>query len=454
MNPNLKCSIAGITVEGLFGMYDYHLGSVAGQPFDPQLLLFYGDNGCGKTTILRLIYHSLSPESRRGHRTSLVRIPVRRFEVTLLDGTVIEVRRNQDSLVGPYVWRLTRPGEKSFELSVEPDAEGSVKIAPDSRIQMKWQTFEKELASLGLAIYFLPDDRRPIVPNPEDNRFDVDLYNFDSVASYELAKHRRKLPESLLQVTVSAVVNLLRTQVIAAAQVGEASINHIYSSVVRRMLWTKGLDVSNTVSSSDVSAALKSLSARSEPFAASGLMPKLEFTDLLEKIGEAEPTTKALVARVLQPYTDSITARLDALASIQKLIEALVSLLDQFYSGKQASFDMKDGLQIWQRNGQLLPLDALSSGEKQLLLLFCSTIRARAQATIFLIDEPELSLNVKWQRQLLESLLTLVKGSGVQFAIATHSIEILAGQRESIVRLTSKANGDSTESWNDERSLS
>jgi predicted ATPase len=95
----------------------------------------------------------------------------------------------------------------------------------------------------------------------------------------------------------------------------------------------------------------------------------------------------------------------------------------------------------------------LSSGEKQLLLLFCNTIRARTQANIFVVDEPELSLNVKWQRQLLQSLLALVKGTGVQFVIATHSIELLAGQRDSIIHLTSSTTAEGpTETWNVEQS--
>ena len=76
-----------------------------------------------------------------------------------------------------------------------------------------------------------------------------------------------------------------------------------------------------------------------------------------------------------------------------------------------------------------------------MLLLFCNTVRARAQATILIIDEPELSLNVKWQRRLIEALLQLVVGTRVQFVLATHSIELLAKHKQAVVRLGSPPAG-------------
>ena len=57
------------------------------------------------------------------------------------------------------------------------------------------------------------------------------------------------------------------------------------------------------------------------------------------------------------------------------------------------------------------------------------------EATIFIIDEPEISLNVKWQRQLIHALLELTKGSQVQFILATHSMELLSQYMGHVIKL-------------------
>jgi predicted ATPase len=61
--------------------------------------------------------------------------------------------------------------------------------------------------------------------------------------------------------------------------------------------------------------------------------------------------------------------------------------------------------------------DALSAGEKQMLSFI--SYNAFNSQTPFLIDEPELSLHVDWQRQLFPILLR--QQSSNQFVIATHS---------------------------------
>ena len=104
---------------------------------------------------------------------------------------------------------------------------------------------------------------------------------------------------------------------------------------------------------------------------------------------------------------------------------------------KRVAFDLGRGITITSPDGEPLPPSVLSSGERQLLLLFCNTITAREHASIFIIDEPEISLNVKWQRRLLGALLSLVRGTPVQFLVATHSIELLARYKRNVVRLQS-----------------
>jgi predicted ATPase len=112
--------------------------------------------------------------------------------------------------------------------------------------------------------------------------------------------------------------------------------------------------------------------------------------------------------------------------------------MNSLFLNKQIALHLERGLSISTSKGEPLLPEQLSSGEQELLILFCEVISALMPDTILFIDEPELSLNVAWQRKLLSSLLKCASGSTVQFVIATHSIEILAQYRANVARLSNK----------------
>ena len=61
----------------------------------------------------------------------------------------------------------------------------------------------------------------------------------------------------------------------------------------------------------------------------------------------------------------------------------------------------------------------LSSGEKQLLLILLTVLCQDEKPTILLMDEPEISLHLNWQDELIEIIRTL--NPNCQVIIATHS---------------------------------
>lgn len=71
--------IEEIEVDKLFGCYSYCLQSSA----ESKFMILYGDNGCGKSTILSSVYHLLNPERTNGHRTAVSEIPFRKIIVKL-----------------------------------------------------------------------------------------------------------------------------------------------------------------------------------------------------------------------------------------------------------------------------------------------------------------------------------------------------------------------------------
>lgn len=66
-----------------------------------------------------------------------------------------------------------------------------------------------------------------------------------------------------------------------------------------------------------------------------------------------------------------------------------------------------------------LPVGALSSGEMQILLILLRVFLLNGRGAVVLIDEPENSLDIDWQFDLVNLLVRL--NPNVQFFITTHS---------------------------------
>lgn len=77
----------------------------------------------------------------------------------------------------------------------------------------------------------------------------------------------------------------------------------------------------------------------------------------------------------------------------------------------------------------------LSSGEKQLVIFFANLIfRVEGNSSgIFVVDEPEISLHLSWQKIFVEKALKINKN--IQLVFATHSPEIIGKYRNKTFRL-------------------
>lgn len=70
-------------------------------------------------------------------------------------------------------------------------------------------------------------------------------------------------------------------------------------------------------------------------------------------------------------------------------------------------------------NGKPLNSDALSSGEKQLLVVLLTVLLQRNKECILLMDEPEISMHFEWQQKLIARILAL--NPNCQIILASHS---------------------------------
>lgn len=73
--------------------------------------------------------------------------------------------------------------------------------------------------------------------------------------------------------------------------------------------------------------------------------------------------------------------------------------------------------------GEVLTPYQLSSGEKQMLVILLTVLVEDEQPCVLLMDEPEVSLHIDWQEQLIDLIKTL--NPNVQIILTTHSPAVI-----------------------------
>lgn len=100
-------------------------------------------------------------------------------------------------------------------------------------------------------------------------------------------------------------------------------------------------------------------------------------------------------------------------------IEQLKETINKFISVSGKRIEIESN-KFWILNdGEKLSIDSLSSGEKQLLLILLRVFLLDEKESYVLIDEPENSLDVEWQYNLVNELVKL--NPHAQYFITTHS---------------------------------
>ena len=132
---------------------------------------------------------------------------------------------------------------------------------------------------------------------------------------------------------------------------------------------------------------------------------------------------------------DTVTRRTTNVKETGKRLTMLVELLNGHFSFKTVFTDAKSGLVILGQDENLIPVSMLSSGEQHQLVLFSKLLFDLPFNSLVLIDEPELSLHVTWQRDFLNDLTRIIELCDFDVLIATHSPQIVSGREDLTVPL-------------------
>jgi ABC-type molybdenum transport system ATPase subunit/photorepair protein PhrA len=423
----------------LFGKYSYpDLDFSKGTKGGANVSVLIGDNGSGKTTLLRLVYAALSPEDRSGLRTYLAKTPFNSLIINLADGRRVEIVK--PALVGSFSVRLTGTDNVESEFFVKADTEGTVKSEGQ---QQQIDGLHDALRIIGIDILFI-DHARKVRSTYEmltgiktnENKLErARRAQYEFITMDEVRERSRlDFVEFPLTEIIGAVHEWFRVGAFRQGTTGEQDASSVYLEVIRTLGRRRKPAPMEPQTREELVHELENLNILTEPFIRHGLLSRYPFGELRDLLASTNRLKIPQIQSVLAPFLTSIRRRVDALNAVQTLISIYEEELNRYFRDKTATFHILEGLKISDRNAPLLP-ESLSSGERQLVFLMSAAILARAGKSLILIDEPELSLNYKWQRLIASSLARVASDSDTQFVLASHSIEIISRNLDSAVEL-------------------
>ena len=429
-----------IRVDGLFGTYNH----VINLNLQDRVTLLHGPNGVGKTVILGMINALLQERFDYFRRT-----PFSRFSLVFHDGSNLELQANDETDINDrrYLLKLTRNGISQSAtvghgLGAADIAEKTEFLRPHGYMEDTWIDMRDQEVLSGGEVLSLYADR----VSPPENRDDDPSWfsNFLNNANahfivaqrlvrmeterqnwYKIGGRRARRP-SMISTVVEYSRDYRKRLADNMAQYGRQSQALDQSFPQRLMGEVDELGVP------EIQDRMSKLDEKTSNYKTMGILDKTPMHPFpVSSLGNIDSTQ----ARVMTLYVQDTEKKLQALEDLATRTRFLLDNVNEKYRHKRIQLDRDRGFVATSNSGQPLLLSSLSSGEQQELVLHYDLLFGVPSNTIVLIDEPELSLHVAWQKKFLPDLLKIVRLSNFDALVATHSPYIVGDRTDLMIGL-------------------
>ena len=447
MQLGAKMKLENLFIEKLHGIYNYDVD------FNEDITFLYGSNGCGKTTILNIV-------------TSIVTGKI--YELFFYDFKIIKLKYSNNDNVDVIEIKRKQDDKNRLKIIFEGRNETISKLdnlnfqSSRRKILLKEYFHEnnilKDISRLFNYVY-LPLSRSAYV-DPirssrknfwiEEEEIEEELYVTKDAS---LTRVQELIVNKIL--TINNEVNRLNNNF--RDKILKTSIN-IYSEKKNFS------DILNEIENSNEEKILEIQESYLNIMTNLKLINEREiekynnfFSSYIEKYEQItdendEKVKQFSINLVLQYSEISKIRKVVELAQqmekdkkqAEKPLELFCSTLNSFLS-RAGDIDSKNiiietigqpGVYFKIPNNQnKLSVQKLSSGEKQLIIFFANLIFGvnDRKNGIFIVDEPELSLHLTWQKLFIEQTLKI--NNNIQLIFATHSPEIVGRHRDKMYKL-------------------
>jgi predicted ATP-binding protein involved in virulence len=240
-------------------------------------------------------------------------------------------------------------------------------------------------------------------------------------------EYHRTRPQRSTTFAISRKAQTLR-KVIAEQLTSYAALSQsLDRSFPKRVI---GLQDSSILAPENLKTQLTELDKKRDSLMLAGILDSEADDPVTLPVGPLAPA----ISRVLSVYAQHTRQKLDSLSLLQARIELFIELVQQRFSPKRVRVSKEHGFEISFKDHKV-PLEKLSSGEQHQLVLFFELLFELRENALILIDEPELSLHVAWQKKFVSDLQRIIALNQFDVILATHSPQLISRWTNIVVEL-------------------
>lgn len=480
---NINNQIKKISVTSLFGLFDYEIPLC-----DSGITILIGANGTGKTTMFKILHCIMNNEFHE-----LINIDFEKFNIYYEDGSVVSCKRDvseadDDSLfIDSYTRRSRKPNNYVSKLNKLWD---NSKIMDEFSLTLKGNNLryehffvkrkqKKEKFEFSYIVDDSPDITseilEPFMPTSrfiETQRLQL-IGSEDKITDPDMMDHihyyKRKVYGSDSNHNINASITKNRIEDYA---------KHLSKTIKSRRsdYFVESQDVEKKTLSEYLEKPQISFSNYEEkvediehdvflmeehmkklfdlgiynqnemtPIGDSNLLTdNLEILKKFEVIYDEDGSIKnipefleySLKSSLLKSYAENMRKKLDIFEDLESKIKLFVDIINGLFKYAKLKINLEKGFvfSLEDNHAHIRNIDSLelSSGEQHEVILNYELIFHTKQNSLILIDEPELSLHVSWQRQFIDNLLNIARENNLTILVATHSPDIVHSHRNMV----------------------
>ncbi len=428
-----------LEIFNLFGIFNHNI------PYnqDERITLLTAPNGYGKTISLKTIYNLFNKKFNFFIKLSFDRI-IYSFD----NNKTIEIIKNNNII--KFTLNEDKKVIRSFDYPSKKLISQIKRGMPSSRLEEyvppfiqrigrdEWlNELTNEVLTFEEVIYQFSE----YLPEHIIKQYDVEipkefLLILDSLQVYFIQEQRLVLRQAISdrnfkrEVVITDTIEKYSNElsILIQQKIGEyAQITQELDSSFPKRLFQETINDENIT---DLKKRLTFRQEKSYKISKYGLL-KLDEDSFFkeEDINDSE-------AKMLSLYISDSEKKLSVFDSLIDRIEIFTKILNERrFNFKSIEIDKEKGFIFKTDNNTPLNLTDLSSGEQHEVVILFELLFKVQKNSMVLIDEPEISLHVVWQKAFLNDIQEIIDLQKIDVVIATHSPQIINDRWDLTVNL-------------------